>query len=195
MGDIEKITAGLLLLIAVVAAMILMPSHANSAIISGSATVVNAGTLTVSGKKLYLKGLYAPAKSKKCLTLWHKKGGRHQSWACGQAAAQALQKRIGQRKVACRTEDTGRFAECYIKTQGRLVSLNAWMLRQGWAASAPRQGMRAQAQQKTLRRFKSYEQQARRAQKGLWRAQGRPLQLTKLTIRRVSTNVTMILAG
>lgn len=95
--------------------------------ISGHASVIDGDTIEIRGVRLRLHGIDAPESDQACTTV---SGGR---WRCGQRAALALDERIAGRPVRCERRDVDRYgrvvAECF---QGEL-SLNRWMVRQGWA--------------------------------------------------------------
>lgn len=92
--------------------------------LSGPARVVDGDTVIVGDRQFGLYGIRAPALDETCP---RPGGGR---WPCGQAAAEALRRRIGDRPVSCDLHGPNHArATCY---QGG-EDLNAWMVRNGWA--------------------------------------------------------------
>jgi len=93
--------------------------------------VIDGDTLTVEGTKFRLDGIDAPEFNQICLD---EKG---QPWKCGLAARDALGKLIANCTVRC--DDKGpdkvhpdrRIGICTVK--GMDVTLNEWLVREGWA--------------------------------------------------------------
>jgi endonuclease YncB( thermonuclease family) len=70
--------------------------------IVGVASVVDANTIEIRGKRIQLHGIDAPESSQTCLD------DAGQKWRCGEQAALALQDLIGRRTVTCDERDVDR---------------------------------------------------------------------------------------
>ena len=112
-------------------ALALLATTADSALanttVAGQASVIDGDTIEVRGTRLRLHGIDAPESDQTCTA------ASGSPWRCGQRAALALDEKISGRPVRCERRDVDRYgrvvAECF---QGEL-SLNRWMVRQGWA--------------------------------------------------------------
>ena len=106
-------------------------SIATHAPIAGYARIVDGDTIRVAGVPIRLEGLDAPERDQPCTD----QNGT--SWPCGQAATRQLRERIGGRRVTCapRAIDRyGRVVATCAQTDG--ATLNAWLVRQGWAIAS-----------------------------------------------------------
>jgi endonuclease YncB( thermonuclease family) len=105
-------------------------------IISGQANVTDGDTLRINGQRIRLHGIDAPESNQRC------KDSAGAFWRCGNQATRELGRKIDGRTVSC----TGRGHDRY----GRVIgdcnvggeSLNAWMVRQGWAVAYTRYSFR-----------------------------------------------------
>ncbi len=120
--------------------------------VSGPATIVNAGNLTINGEEIRLMGVDAPNIDQTC---WDAEG---QPWACGQQAAAALEGKTHDTPINCRgirRDQSGRLlAICEVGG----VNLNAWLVSEGWALAYRSQSLA----------FVPAEDTAREAAKGIW---------------------------
>lgn len=95
--------------------------------VSGVAQVVDGDTLDVGGERIRLEGIDAPEMSQKCP---RRVFG---TWSCGTAAARALERLVGKRRLTCDSRGTDKYGRmlgvCYL--DGR--DLNAEMVREGYA--------------------------------------------------------------
>jgi endonuclease YncB( thermonuclease family) len=95
--------------------------------LSGAAAVIDGDTLSIGATHVRLEGIDAPETAQTC--------GRARlgSWACGQAAADALEKLVSGRRVACEAKGHDKYERvlgvCLV--DGR--DINAEMVRQGLA--------------------------------------------------------------
>ena len=131
---------------------LISPAAAQSMGLQGVALVVDGDTLDLQGQRIRLHGIDAPERGQSC------KDADGMSWPCGQRAALALADRIGRRPVTCvgtGSDTYGRIiAICYRND----VDLNAWLVANG----------HAQAYRKYSRDYVTEEEQAQRAQLGIW---------------------------
>ncbi len=92
----------------------------------GSVHVIDGDTLELHGERIRLFGIDAPELKQTC-----RRDG--QTWACGQAARQALAEKIGSHDIRCVPQDHDTYgrtvSECFLDGE----SLNGWMVRHGWA--------------------------------------------------------------
>ena len=128
-------------------------AHAQAAdTISGTATVIDAGTLKIQGKKVRLHGIEGPEDDQVCLR-------DAKPWKCGEAAATALRQYVSGKTVACEAvaaaDGSNAGANCKVDGQ----SLNGLLVREGWAMDLPAEsrGTYAEAQK-----------EAKKARRGVW---------------------------
>lgn len=99
------------------------------AAIAGRASVIDGDTLEVHGTRIRLHGIDAPESDQVCT----RADGRR--WRCGQQAALALDAFLAGRTLSCESRDVDRYkrvvAECFVADE----SVNAWMVRNGWAVA------------------------------------------------------------
>ena len=124
---------------------------------AAEATVTSADTLILNGTPYRLDGVDAPTTDQVCLD------GKGSVWACGIEARNQLKTFIGKRDVQCESKRfdlayrNRRMGNC--KVDGETLSLNQWLVRQGWAISF---------EPYARSRFKSEQEEARTQHKGLW---------------------------
>ena len=114
------------LLLALVA--VALPLSAHSQTISGSATVIDGDSLSVSGITVRLFGIDAPEGKQTC-----DRGG--QSWACGEEAATQLRELIGANPVECRGQAQDDYGRTLATCWARGLDLNKTMVEGGWAVA------------------------------------------------------------
>ena len=127
--------------------------------IKGVATVLDADTFQVAGKRVRLIGIDVPESEQLCQADGH-------DWPCGQAATTALFELIGGAPVSCEVYGRDRWgrapAECFQAGQ----SLNASIVRSGWAlAWYPSAGAVPGP------RYGDQEQAAAAERAGIWRGE------------------------
>lgn len=122
--------------------------------IIGKANIIDANTIEVAGRRIYLFGINAPKPGQFCEAAGRK-------WACGQNATFGLSAIIERQWVHCHPktpENSGRVAAvCRLAGAGG-PDINAAMVRQGWA----RADRRAPAP------YLAEEKAARAAKAGIW---------------------------
>ena len=122
------------------------------------ATVTDGDTLTLNGTPYRLDGIDAPQTDQVCLD---DKGA---VWTCGIEARDQLKKFVGKRDVRCDGKKydpvyrNRRISVCWI--EGETVSLNQWLVREGWALNF---------EPYAKGRFKADQDNARDNRKGLWK--------------------------
>lgn len=122
--------------------------------LNGVASVIDGDTIEVHGQRIRLHGIDAVESRQHCIEA----DGR--AWRCGQAAAFALSDRIGRNPVRCETRDIDRYGRIVgVCFQGR-VDLNEWMVAEGWAVAYRQYSLD----------YVAAEDKARRAVRGMWRA-------------------------
>lgn len=125
------------------------PVHAD---VVGVAKVVDGDTIDVDGERIRLHGIDAPEKKQEC-------GVAATAWPCGKMSSNVLMDAVAGHEVTCTGDKRDRYGRligiCYVDGQ----SLNALMVREGWALAYRRYGLD----------YVSEEQQARAEGRGLWR--------------------------
>ena len=134
-----------------VAAAIAWPAVGSESI-SGTATVRDAGTLEVQGKKVRLHGIETPKDDQVCLR-------DAKPWKCGEAAAAALRRHVDGKNVTCdavnASDGSNQGANCSIDGE----NLNQLLVREGWAMDLPAQSDGAYA---------DAQKEAKKARRGVW---------------------------
>jgi endonuclease YncB( thermonuclease family) len=145
--------------------LVLAPTVAIADDFVGSACVIDGDTLVINGTRqsghckggtrIRLYGIDTPELKQTCT---HKDG---REFMCGQYAASILLKRIGDKKVECKGIEWDRYkrlvAECFVEG----ASLNAYMVREGWAV----------AYRRYSKKFVPDEEIAKLKKCGLWAMQ------------------------
>ncbi len=106
-----------------------------AATIEGPARVIDGDTLEVHGERVRLHGIDALEAAQTC----ELPGGKQ--WPCGQEAATALSKFIGQRPVACDGRDRDTYGRIIAVCRVDGAEINRWLVAQGWALAFRRYSM------------------------------------------------------
>jgi endonuclease YncB( thermonuclease family) len=125
---------------------------AQSAGISGIPRVVDGDTIAIGDFKIRLEGIDAPETDQVCLDRDARK------WACGIAARDRLIEHVNGRRIECVPSGSDHYGRTLAVCKIGEESLNAWMVHEGWAMAFV----------KYSTAYLSDEEQARRAQRGLW---------------------------
>lgn len=120
--------------------------------IAGRASVIDGDTIEIRGQRIRLFGIDAPESSQLCTV-------DAKPWRCGQQAAQALDKKISARPVVCIERDRDRYSRVVAVCSVGSESVNAWLVREGWAL----------AYRQYSSDYVADEDDARKARKGIWR--------------------------
>lgn len=127
-----------------------LASNPTLADITGRPRIVDGDTIEIAGRRIHLFGINAPEARQRCTI-----GGKH--WRCGQQATFILAEFIGKAWVRCLEKDRERseriVAICYLGNK----NINAWMVRNGWAADYRSKGA-----------YSNEEKAARRQRLGIW---------------------------
>jgi endonuclease YncB( thermonuclease family) len=141
-----------LLRVALILCLLFSALPAAAQTITGVASVTDGDSLEIRGIRIRLHGIDAPESRQLCT----RPSG--ETWRCGQQAALALSDRIGRRSVSCESLDTDRYGRTIAVCLQDGVDLNAWMVREGWAA----------AYRQYSRDYVLAEADARRAGRNIW---------------------------
>lgn len=127
--------------------------------LAGEGIVHDGASLTLGTSRYRLHGIDAPELDQVCLD---DNGG---IWPCGVEVRERLKEFVGTRQVECddKGPDPGlprrrRMGEC--RVQGQDITLQQWLVRQGWALNA---------EPSAKGRYKADQEQARVGGTGLWR--------------------------
>ena len=125
-GSLKRLST---LLVGVLVAAALGNSTSSAADVCGAASVIDADTIKVEGRRFRLDGIDAPATDQSCLEA----GGA--KWSCGIEARDELSAYIKGRSVCC--NDIGPDANYRSHRIGRCrigkENLSKWLVNQGWA--------------------------------------------------------------
>jgi endonuclease YncB( thermonuclease family) len=135
-----------------VLSLILLASSPAFAEVTGRATVFDADTLGINGERIRLHGIDAPEYTQQCTD------ARAQPYSCGKSAARALRKFIGAAPVTCEPRAVDRYGRMVARCIVRDESVNAWVVRQGYAV----------AYRRYSGDYVPEEMEARNAHRGLW---------------------------
>lgn len=119
---------------------------------AGSARIIDGDTLDLNGTRIRLYGIDAPEAAQSC-----RHGAR--DWPCGKEATARLAEMIGTRPLECQTRDTDRYGRSVATCEAGGVSVNTWMVRNGWAVAYRQYGGA---------RYAANEDAAKRDGAGIW---------------------------
>ena len=144
---IDKVSAGCIAFLVIGSAL--------ADTLTGSARVIDADTLEISGERIRLEGIDAPESAQMCAD------GEGRPYPCGREATAALRALLGAQDIRCETQGRDRYgrwiAFCYLGAR----DVNAWLVEQGHAV----------AYRKHSDYYVPEEIAAREARRGVW--QGR----------------------
>lgn len=126
--------------------------------VAGMASVVDGDTIDIGSQRIRLEGIDAPEAAQSCGA---RAGG---NWACGHAAAEALAKMIGKRRVTCRSAGMDKYDRLLGICSADGVVINAEMVRRGYAWAFV----------KYSTRYIKEEADARTAAAGIWQGVAEP---------------------
>ena len=142
-------------LVVTLASLLPALSHEAGDGLEGVASVIDGDTIEIHGTRIRLNGIDAPESGQSCAD------AQGRPWRCGQRASLALSDRIGRGTVSCTATGTDRYGRTVADCMLHGDSLNAWMVRAGWAVAYRQYALDHVAD----------EDRARAAGRGLW--QGR----------------------
>ncbi len=151
---LRKTLADALVFLAAVAMVLFALRQFNQvAVEPGAVEVIDGDSMRRGEDEIRLNGIDAPEYRQSC----REEDGK--DWACGKESAGALRRMVRNADVHCDGIETDRYgriaADCFAGT----LSLNAEMVRLGWAIAYRRHSVQYVAQ----------EDEARRAKRGIWR--------------------------
>ncbi|SEP37514.1 Endonuclease YncB, thermonuclease family [Methylobacterium sp. UNC300MFChir4.1] len=120
--------------------------------IVGHASVTDGDTVVIRSTRVRLHGIDAPESAQLC------QDAAGKSYRCGQGAALALARQIGEAIISCEPRDTDRYGRTVAICRKGDEDLNAWMASQGYAT----------AYQRYSRDYVGVETTARALKRGLW---------------------------
>lgn len=140
--------------------LLLLPASEMAArtALTGTARVIDGDTLEIAGERVRLEGIDAPEMAQTCRRRpWG-------TWACGKAAATALEHLLAGQRVACEDRGTDKYGRmlgvCFLGTR----DINSWMVREGLAWAFVRYS----------RSYVREEARARAAHAGIWQGEAEP---------------------
>mgnify|MGYP001586532045 CR=1 FL=1 len=120
--------------------------------IVGVASVIDGDTIEIHGSRIRLFGVDAPESRQTCVQ-------ESKPWKCGAASANALDIMIDARTVSCEQVDTDRYKRAVAKCTVGDVSINSWLVREGWAIDYEKYSHGAYAPD---------QDEAKSARRGIW---------------------------
>ena len=134
------------------ALVLLLPSLASAADITGAAKIREADTIQIGNSRIRLAGIDAPSVDQLCL---NNKGDR---WTCGVAARDELIRHTEGRNWTCHVGQTDRRGRSLARCEVDGEDIQRWLVRSGWALAYTR----------FSRDYEADEAQAREAKVGMW---------------------------
>jgi endonuclease YncB( thermonuclease family) len=120
--------------------------------LTGRASVIDADTIEIHGRRIRLHGVDAPEKGQECFL------SDGTPWRGGQRGALALAEFIAVSPVTCQPVDTDRYGRVVANCHVRGRDIEEWLVSEGWAMA--------------YRRYSSHyigaEQVAKNAKRGIW---------------------------
>lgn len=95
---------------------------------AGGVRIIDGDTLDLNGERIRLFGIDAPEADQTCHN-----GARE--WRCGAEATRALAKFVGDQTLICEKRNTDRYGRTIAICRLGGVSVNTWMVRNGWAVA------------------------------------------------------------
>lgn len=117
--------------------------------------IVDGDTISFKDEKVRFQGIDAPESKQTCRC-------SGEDVPCGQIATEKLKELVGNNKVSCNSESRDRYGrsigECFITKNGKTISLNQWMVYNGYAI----------AYTQYSKKFLSDELDAKEHNRGFW---------------------------
>jgi endonuclease YncB( thermonuclease family) len=132
--------------------LLLLPSFADAADITGMAKVRDGDSVVIGNARIRLGGIDAPSADQLCLNT---KGER---WTCGVASRDALIKQTEGKTWLCRTRSVDRRGRTVARCEVGGEDIQKWLVRNGWALAFVR----------ISKDYEPDEAAAREAKAGMW---------------------------
>lgn len=123
-----------------------------SAALIGVASIIDGDTLEIHGQRIRLEGVDAPESRQSCQL-------NGKPWRCGTASANALADWVGRRTAHCEEQYRDRYKRAVARCSVDGVSMEDWLVRNGWALDYPRYSKGAHA---------NAQQEAQTHRRGIW---------------------------
>ncbi|MCJ8139327.1 thermonuclease family protein [Falsirhodobacter halotolerans] len=121
-------------------------------VVAGGARILDGDTVDLNGTRIRLYGIDAPEMAQTCTF-----GAR--DWSCGVEARDALAAMIGDHPLSCEKRDTDRYGRTVATCSANGISVNTWMVRNGWALAYRQYGGAI---------YDANERAARDEKRGIW---------------------------
>ena len=125
--------------------------------IAGQASVIDGDTIIIHDVRIRFHGIDAPESSQFCTA-------NEKRLRCGQLAAMALDKRIGNQVVTCEQRDRDRYGRVVAVCSAGGDNLNAWMVSEGWAMAYRQYSLD----------YVNEENAASASKRGIWKTEFQP---------------------
>jgi len=119
----------------------------------GPATVIDADTLEIRGKRVRLHGVDAPETKQNCYI-------QKQEWPCGRHATLELANWLRDGTVFCRRRAPDSYGRMVATCYRGVRDIGAWLTSRGWAVAST----------KYSRSYVDEQRDAQRQRKGIWQA-------------------------
>lgn len=103
-----------------------------SEVVSGKTRVIDADTLDVDGTRVRLRGIDGVERNQTC------QDNAGTDWPCGQLAFEDVDMAFGGEDVRCFVQDTDRYGRAVADCEIAGISVNYWVVREGWAVAYTR---------------------------------------------------------
>ncbi len=133
-------------------ALVLLPSLAQAADVSGIAKIRNADQIQIGNTHIRLGGIDAPSVDQLCLNT---KGER---WTCGVAARDELTHHTAGQSWTCHVQRSDHHGRTVARCEVNGEDIQKWLVRSGWALAYTR----------VSRDYEADEKAAREAKAGMW---------------------------
>jgi endonuclease YncB( thermonuclease family) len=130
-------------------AILLLPTVASAADVTGIPKIRDGDQVTIGNTRLRLAGIDAPSVDQLCL---NPKGER---WTCGAAARDELIHHVDNKSWTCHVQRTDRFGRSVAKCEVEGEDIQQWMVKNGWALAYVRFSHAYDADEKAAREAKA----------------------------------------
>lgn len=135
-------------------ALILSPTIAGAADITGRASVIDGDTIDIQGVRIRFDGIDAPESRQRCLT------SSGEAYRCGKTSAEALDAFLAEsRPVSCERTGRDRNRIVAICTRADGTDVNRWLVRNGHAIDWPKY---------SKGRYAAEQREAETSKAGIW---------------------------